>query len=117
MSKDKALEYQENLPYLDDPDLFHAAKVAIHIIVEKHGKKSDSIKNVARKYKVRESELKECIEAAIPRLYFAERSAKAKQRHEASFYQAPEIRAIPETKKKSGQDKLKEIRELLNRDQ
>lgn len=58
MSESKLQEYQDNIPYLDDITLFHATKKAIYIIVEKHGKKNETIQRVAKKDKVREVELR-----------------------------------------------------------
>ena len=109
----KLKEYQDNLPYLNDVGLYNAAKKAIYIIVEKHGLKKDSIHNVAKKYKVNERELKECVEAAIPRIFFAERSNKARKRKEAAFYKPPEVKAISASEIKAGLDKLASIKAML----
>jgi len=100
---------------MDDVELFNAAKKAIYIIVEKHGVKADTLRNVARKHKVNESELKECIEIAIPSIFFALRSQKAKKRYEDSFYKAPEVQFIADSEKKSGFDSIKKIKEMLKK--
>ncbi len=114
MSELKLKEYQDNIPYLEDVNLFHATKKAIYIIVMKHGRKSETIKRVANKDKVKEDELRQCVDAAIPASFFAERSEKAIKRHEQSFYKAPDVSIIPESEKAIGFEKLKEIRKLLS---
>lgn len=113
MSELKLQEYQANIPYLEDVDLFHATKKAIYIIVLKHGQKNETILRVARKDKVREQELRKCVEAAIPASFFVERAKKAKDRHERSFYAAPEVKIISESEKAIGLEKLSAIRQLL----
>jgi hypothetical protein len=115
MTNDKVKEYQENLPYLDDVELFNAAKIAIYIIVEKHGTKAASLKHIARKYKVKEAALKKHVEIAIPPIFFAERSKSAKKRYEKSFYKPPEVNFISGTQKESGLDNLRKIKEMLNK--
>ncbi|MBQ4840052.1 hypothetical protein [Pseudoalteromonas luteoviolacea] len=109
-------EYQKNLPFIDDVNLMQAAKVAIYVIVEKSGRKSDSIRNVARKYSVRESELLECINEAIPKHFFAERAARARKRKAATFYKAPEARMIPESEKAVGKEHLRNIKAMFRKE-
>lgn len=106
-------EYQDNIPYFDDVALYNAAKVAVYIIVEKHGFKKDTIRNVARKYKVREEELKESVEIAIPKMFFAERAQKAKKRKEAAFYKPPAVKTVPAGERQSGLSKLASIKAML----
>lgn len=113
MNMDKVKKYQDDIPYLGDPKLYDAAQKAIFIIVQKHGQKSDSIKNVARKYKVNQVELARTVDEAIPKSFYIERTSKARKRYEGSFYSPPVVQSIPAEQKTEGNQKLSKIREML----
>ena len=113
MNKDLVKEYQANIPYTDDFVLGRAAYNAVYCIVMNYGEKRAVITNVARKHKVSASELKVLIDVAIPIEFFILRAAKAKKRHEASFYKPEAIEPISESKRDKGMQAISGIREKI----
>jgi hypothetical protein len=116
MSEELLKEYQKNLPYLDDIELYHAAKKALYIIVVKHGRKLDTIKRVAIKNKVSASDLTDCVNLAIPQTFFAKRAEKAQKKHEASFFVPTEVVPVDDKDKHAGELALSKIRGILHKD-
>ena len=113
MNQDLVKEYQANIPPTDDFALGRAADIAVHCIVMNYGEKRAVIKNVSRKHKVSAYELKILIDIAIPNEFFILRAAKAKKRHEASFYKPETIKPISESKKDIGKQAISGIREMF----